>query len=364
MAPQQTNGGLRQSLYREMLQVINSGTELPDDAFNDIAMRIFRYQLSANSVYRGYFEASRLSAPRHWKQIPALPSTAFKRAAVRCFPPDAAKTWFQTSGTSEGESGRHYFETLEIYEAAIIPPFKHYLLPDCERMRMEFLTPPPQEMPYSSLVHMMETVRSRFGTIDSRYHMTLAGLDIHSFSRSLQDASAKQQPVFLMGTAFGFAHALEEMAARKIRFNLPFGSRIMETGGFKGRTREIPREKFYPMLSENFGIPQFNIVNEYGMTELSSQYYDRSLRDQSSTLWKAGPLWCKMMVVDPETSEEQPHGVAGLIRVMDLANVGSVIALQTEDVGVAREDGAIKVLGRVGQAPVRGCSLAAEPLLR
>jgi len=362
--PQNAAGGLRQNLYHEILSVIQSGKNLSDDQFNDLALRLFRYQLSANSVYRGYFDAGRYSRPDHWKQIPALPATAFKRAEVRCFPPEAATTYFQTSGTTESESGRHFFETLEIYEAALLPPFKRFLLPDKERMRMEILTPPPGEMPHSSLIHMMETVKQHYGTPESRYHMSTGGLDLQSLSSSLNDAVQRQQPVLILGTAFAFVYALEEMARHHYKFNLPFGSRIMETGGFKGRVHDVPRPNFYQALSEGFSIPVFNIVNEYGMTELSSQFYDRSLQEQTSTESKLGPTWARVMIISPDTGEEQPHGVPGLIRIFDLANAGSTIALQTEDVGIMQEDGSFRVLGRVGQAPIRGCSLTAETFLQ
>lgn len=364
MVPHQTPTGLRAALYREIINVIDSGLPMSDEHFNSTALRIFSYQLSANQVYRGYFEAARLSAPTHWKQIPALPAAAFKRADVRSFPVEAIRTWFQTSGTTEGETGFHYFETLELYEKAIIPPFKHFLLPDAERMRMEFLTDTKTQMPHSSLVHMMETIRIKFGTPESGYHVNGATVNLDSLTASLEHAAQKQQPVFLLGTAFGFVHALEEMSRRKMKFNLPFGSRIMETGGFKGRVHEVSRPEFYPVLSDAFGIPAFNIVNEYGMTELSSQFYDRSLRDQTGTEWKVGPAWCRVLCVDPETGREQPYGEPGLIRVIDLANVGSVIALQTEDVGVAAEDGSFKVLGRIQQSAPRGCSMMLEAQVR
>lgn len=360
MAEQHKPGGLRALLYREVSQIIDSGAPLPDPDFNAVALRLFRYQLSANPVYRGFFDAARRHAPDHWKNIPALPATAFKRAKITAFPQDAATSWFETSGTTEGETGRHYFETLEVYEKAIIPPFKRLLLPDCEKMRMEILTAPPDEMPHSSLVHMMKTVRQRFGTPESQYHISNNQVNLSSLSASLAQSAEKQKPVFLLGTAFAFVHALEEMAREKIRFNLPFGSRIMETGGFKGRSREISRPEFYAVLSESFGIPVFNIVNEYGMTELSSQFYDKSLRDQEATDWKVGPAWTRVVIVDPETGTECAAGTPGLIRIIDLANVGSILALQTEDVGIADQDGSFRVLGRVGASSPRGCSLVME----
>lgn len=356
--------GLRELLYREILDVIETGAPLPDEDFNSLALRLFRFQMSANPVYRGFFEAGRRSAPDHWKKIPALPSAAFKRAPVVSFPLESAATWFETSGTTESESGRHYFQTLEIYQKAILPPFKRFLLPDCERMRMEILTPTPEERPHSSLIHMMEIVRHRFGTPESRYHGAGDTVNLDSLAENLAESTQRQQPVFLLGTAFAFVNALEEMARRGIRFNLPFGSRIMETGGFKGRSREVSRPEFYAALSESFSIPGFNIVNEYGMTELSSQFYDVSLKQQAGSDQKLGPAWARVLIVDPETGTECAPGTPGLIRIVDLANVGSVIALQTEDVGIASEDGSFAVLGRVAQSSPRGCSLVMEPGLQ
>lgn len=362
MPNQNKPAGLRALLYREILGIIESGAPLPDEEFNAVALRLFRFQLSANPIYRGFFDAGRRSAPSHWKMIPALPSAAFKRAQITAFPPDAVQTWFETSGTTESETGRHYFETLEVYEKAVIPPFKRFLLPDSERMRMEFLTPPPAQLPHSSLVHMMDTVRQRFGTTDSGYHGTGSSVNMDTLSASLTEAAQRQHPVFLLGTAFAFVHALEEMSRRGLHFDLPFGSRIMETGGFKGRSREISRPDFYAALSENFSIPVFNIVNEYGMTELSSQFYDCSLRDQAPSEQKFGPEWTRVVIVNPETGVECPCGTPGLIKVIDLANVGSVMSLQTEDVGIASEDGSFRIMGRVERSSPRGCSLAMEPL--
>ena len=143
---------------------------------------------------------------------------------------------------------------------------------------------------------------------------------------------------------------------------LPAGSRIMETGGFKGRRREMARAPFYAMMAEAFGVPLHHIVNEYGMTELSSQFYDTSLRDGAPTAVKSVPAWTRVLCVDPATGREVAEGARGLIRVVDLANLGSVMALQTEDVGVRHADGRFEVLGRVAAAPPRGCSLDAEGL--
>jgi hypothetical protein len=169
--------------------------------------------------------------------------------------------------------------------------------------------------------------------------------------------------VFLLGTAFAFLHFLDALADKGMRFELPPGSRSMETGGFKGRTREVARPDFYAMLSAGTGISAEHIVNEYGMTELSSQFYDESLVMHQASDWKTIPAWTRVLCIDPATSQPVPDGIPGLIRIYDLANVGSCCVLQTEDVGVKRGQ-RFQVHGRVQAAGPRGCSLAAEDALR
>ena len=137
----------------------------------------------------------------------------------------------------------------------------------------------------------------------------------------------------------------------------------METGGFKGRTREIGRDDFYEQLTRAFGIPASHIVNEYGMTELSSQFYDLSLIEGKPSRRKNVPPWTRVLAMDPATGKPVPDGTHGLLWILDLANVGSVLALQTEDVGIVHSDGTFEVFGRVKAAEPRGCSLAAEELL-
>ena len=129
----------------------------------------------------------------------------------------------------------------------------------------------------------------------------------------------------------------------------------METGGFKGRRREVSPDEFYPQFEERLGLTRKQIVSEYGMCELSSQFYTHPSSPISHRLFY-GPAWVRVIVVDPETGREARDGERGLIRIFDLANVGSVLAIQTEDVGVRRGDG-FELLGRAPMAEARGCSL-------
>lgn len=347
-------------LKSRILEIIQGGAAVSDALFTELALELHAAQRAA-SPFLDRFYATSGSQARHWSEIPGLPTSAFKRTQVRAFPESRTFTYFQTSGTTEGESGRHYFETLEFYEAAILPNFKSHLLPRGERLPMLILTAPPEEMPNSSLVHMMEVVKNQLGGEGSDYFLREGKLQFDGLLRRIQDFTQRHEPVFLLGTAFAFVHLLDALTDTGNTLALPAGSRIMETGGFKGRSREVERVDFYPMLSAAMGVPLDHIVNEYGMTELSSQFYDVSLAAGKATARKSMPAWTRVLCVDPMTGAPMPDGTEGLIRVYDLANVGSSCVLQTEDVGV-HHGSTFEVHGRVPMASPRGCSLAAEQL--
>ncbi len=170
-------------------------------------------------------------------------------------------------------------------------------------------------------------------------------------------------PVFLLGTAFAFVHVFEYCEARSRRFKLPPGSRVMETGGFKGRSREMSRDELYALFEERLAVPADHVVNEYGMTELGVQFYDKVVGIRGGApLHRNIPPWSRVQIIDPSTGKEAAEGERGLIRVCDLTNRSSVMAIQTEDIGIRRGDG-FEVLGRAVGAEARGCSIAADEFL-
>jgi hypothetical protein len=200
-------------------------------------------------------------------------------------------------------------------------------------------------------------------------------LDLEQALARLQSAVTRDTPLLLLGTAFNFVHLLDELASRKLRFALPPGSRVMETGGYKGRSRSLPKSELHALITERLGVPPSHIVCEYGMSELSSQAYDcvagaqRHVSSVGRPVSSAGernpqpanrcfrfPPWARVQIVSPETGREVAAGQTGLIRVFDLANVWSAMAIQTEDLGVRRGDG-FELLGRAVHAEPRGCSL-------
>ena len=155
-------------------------------------------------------------------------------------------------------------------------------------------------------------------------------------------------------------HLLDALRERGLRFVLPAGSRILDTGGYKGQARDLPLQAFYDALAETFGVPRSECINMYGMTELSSQFYDAGNHSLPSV--KRAPHWVRSRVLDPLSGRELPGGERGLLAHCDLANVNSAIAILTEDVGVAVDDGFL-LLGRAEGAEATGCSLAVQAFL-
>jgi hypothetical protein len=175
--------------------------------------------------------------------------------------------------------------------------------------------------------------------------------------------------LLILGTAFSFVHLLDHLAEQDLRFELPPGSCALETGGYKGRSRSMPKAALHALIAERLGIPGGQIVCEYGMSELSSQAYDSAIASSRLTLYSPRstlhasrsfhfPPWSRVQIVSPETGREVSEGGTGLIRVFDLANVYSVMAIQTEDLGIRRGKG-FALAGRAVLAEPRGCSLMA-----
>ena len=334
-----------------------------DDEFDRLAREAFAFQYERCAPYRAYCERLKLTPQTvvHWKEIPAVPTSAFKNFALTCFPVEQAAAEFHTSGTTRESTGKHYLRTLELYEAAIVPNFAAYLMTVMARLPMMMLMPSPQEAPHSSLSHMMGVVMREFGAEGSSFYIKGGQLLVENLVGDLHKAQQDGQPVFLLGTAFAFVHLFDYLAKETVRFRLAEGARAMETGGFKGRSREVSKVDLYGLFERFLGIPKARVVNEYGMTELSTQFYDATMRTGRRTDLKTVPPWARVLVIDPTSGREAAENEAGLIRVFDLANVWSMMCVQTEDLGVSRAgETGFEVLGRAAGAEVRGCSLNAE----
>jgi len=361
----------RDGLRAEVLKYIGDGLRAAPVGFEDLALKVFQYQFSENQPYRRFCERRGLTPDKvtHWGEIPAVPTAAFKEAALVCGGPERAEMVFRTSGTTQGPDrrGTHYLRDLRLYEAAALPNFQAHVLPDGARLRMLILGPAVELAPDSSLSWMLDRVRREFGTPDSAHFVDDGGLCLDELIAALAESEAGERPVALLGTAAAFAHLLEALEERGWRFRIPPGSRIMETGGFKRGRREILRDELYAMLVERLGLSELYCVAEYGMTEMCSQFYDNVLRERArgrspDFRYKVVPPWVRSQVVDAETLEPLPGGRVGVLRHFDLANLDSVLAVQTDDLGVAGDDG-FEILGRAAGAELRGCSIAIDEWL-
>ena len=359
--------GARDALDREVLAMIREGVDARRDAarFGALALALFRHQYEQNAPYRQLCDAAdaRPDGIADWKQIPPAPTGAFKEARLACFPPANDVCTFRTSGTTARARGALHLDTLALYEASLLETFGAFICPEGPGLRFAVLAPSPREAPDSSLSYMFGHAVRALGEGDSRYFLSAEPGRAWSPDALLQELRGLRRPVAVCGTAFAFVHLVDHMTQRGQRLSLAPGSRIMETGGFKGRSREVPRDVLHAELSRRLGVPPWRIVNQYGMCELGSQFYEPSLREGRETSWKVIPPWVRSRALDPATLCDVPDGEVGVLAHYDLANTGSVLAVLTADRGRVR-GGRLQVLGRFEGADARGCSIAADALLQ
>lgn len=336
-----------------------------EDRFERTARAVFAFQFEHCAPYRRFCEARGRTPDdlESWHRIPAVPTGAFKELALTSFPLPQAVHTFRTSGTSVGPRGELHLDTLALYEASLLPSFRRAMLADLTKAgaaRLLVLAPSPEEAPDSSLSHMFGVIGREIGP--ATFLVRDGELCLDETLEALDRAGEVEAALLLCGTAFAFVHLLEHMARRGVGLTLPAHARVMETGGFKGRSREMSRETLYAELEKRLGVVPSRMVNQYGMTELGSQFYDSVLARPDTPRRKLGPPWARVRIADPVTGEDVAQGEVGTIFVTDLANTGSVAAIQTADLGRTVGDG-FEVLGREPGAEQRGCSIAADELL-
>lgn len=234
-----------------------------------------------------------------------------------------------------------------------------------ERLPMGILFPDEQAMPNSSLAHYLALAKTEFGTPDSRYFLTPDGLDMPGLCAVLEESERSGRPYALLGASFSLVHVMDALREQGRSFCLPPGSRILDTGGYKGQSRELPLEDFYADLSRLLGVPRSHCINMYGMTELSTQFYD----DGNATLpsVKSGPHWIRSRLVEPVTGRSVAPGERGILVHCDLANYNAVTTILTEDVGLWAghgENSGFLLLGRAEGAAAKGCSLAVDEFVK
>ena len=366
----QIASGASTSLFNSRGELPRSG--LPDCSsvatpwanFNELALELFELQFESNLAYRRFCEIRRCPPGEitMWHRIPAVPTTAFKEVELSCLPAQDRSTVFFSSGTTQMRPSRHFHSptSLKVYEQSLTTWFKCQLGARIRPRRALALTPNAGQAPNSSLVHMFETLRRdlSFSRFDFAGAADAEGAWMLNQNRSvefLREAVGLGEPCLIFGTAFSYVHLLDFLREQNQQLRMPAGSFALETGGYKGRSRTLPKPELHSSITQQLGIAADNIISEYGMSELSSQAYDHVVEAGGARRFQFPP-WARVQIISPETGLEAAPGQAGLIRVFDLANVYSVVAIQTEDLGLSNERG-FELLGRAPASEPRGCSL-------
>lgn len=323
--------------------------------FDGVALRAHAHQVALVPALRNH--AARRPPVRSWRDVPLVPTRAFKTMALHA---DAPRETFRSSGTG-GERSVHHHPYPELYRAAIDASFPRFCLLPGERPPILSLVPPRAVVPDSSLGFMAEHVLATHAEAEhSAVAVGARGLELQQARSWLGARQREGRPVLVFATALALAQLVDGLRRLDLRFRLAPGSRLFETGGFKTRTGELDREELLAGVAEFLAVPREAVIREYGMTELTSQFYTDVLRGGADDLFVAPP-WTRVRVLDPATLAEAPAGTVGVLAIFDLANVGSALHLLTEDLG--RSDGeGFRLVGRAAGAELRGCSLALEEL--
>lgn len=324
-------------LERQLFNIANS------EQFNEVALEVFRFQFNHNPVYQQFCQLTQRTPEqvRQREQIPFLPVRFFKthRVVVDAGTPELV---FESSGTTGSVNSQHLVLSADLYRKSLLASFERCFGPPSKWCLLGLL-PSYLERPNASLVWMVQAL------MDASQH-PLQGFFLESRGQLLQrihQLEALHQPTLLFGVTFALLDLAQTVEA-------PLASvQILETGGMKGRGRELIREELHQKLQAAFGPKP--IWSEYGMTEMLSQAY------ASGSDGFEGPPWMKLLLResdDPFALVEQTDSAAtGAVNVIDLANLYSCSFLATDDIGRLLPNGRMQILGRLDYSDMRGCSL-------
>jgi hypothetical protein len=357
---------------QKIINFIRKGVDQQDpEGFNRLALEVFALQFKSIPLYRRYCEKRGIEPKKisSWEEIPAISTDVFKVMELSMFPSQTVRT-FMTSGTTKPEErGKVGYDEggLRLMDATIEEAASSFLFPDGMKTKILIIAPSPEIAPHMIMAYGMNRLKDYFGLPQSRFLVGREGFEVETLLKELCSSEEEGVPVTICGGSFGFINFFDYCREKGLKFKLPSSSRTLDAGGFKGRSREVKREEFIYECEEILGIKSKFCINLLGMTEISSQFYDNTLRNFHKGLLlpeaKASPPWTKTLVVDPETLKPLPPGETGLLRHCDLANRGHILAIQTDDLGRMTPEG-FEVFGRSKEGEGRGCSMTIDEMTR
>ena len=308
--------------------------------FEQLAIQIFKHQFENNRVYRSFCDLlyKHPSEVKTILDIPFLPIQFFKTREVLSSK-KPVKITFTSSGTTGSETSKHHVTDLSIYEQSFTKGFEHFY-GKIEDYVILGLLPSYLEREGSSLVYMVDSMIKTSNHPESGFYLN----NLSELKDTLTKVDSEGKKVLLIGVSFALLDLVETH-----QFNLK-NTIVMETGGMKGRRKEIIRTELHNILKKGFGVAQ--IHSEYGMTELLSQAYSKG--EGVFTC----PPWMKVLTRDTEDALTiQESGKTGGLNIIDLANVNSCAFIATQDLGKTNLDGSFEVIGRFDNSDIRGCNL-------
>ena len=307
--------------------------------FESLAIEIFNFQFQNNPVYRSYCEALHINPASitSLEQIPFLPIRFYKTHPVQTtfFEP---KLVFESSGTTPGTASRHFLKDFSLYEASFKKSFQLFYGPEKDWCIIGLL-PSYLERKNSSLAYMVDILIHSSEHPQSGFYLD----EYEKLFSELNDLENRKQKTLLIGVTFALLD-LAEKYSMPLRYTT-----IMETGGMKGRKKEMIRQEVHEVLKMKFGVP--SIHAEYGMTELLSQAYSTG-----AGIYHCPP-WMKVMLRDEEDPLQVKRTGTGAVNIIDLANLYSCSFIATDDAGKVNDSGSFEILGRMDGSDLRGCSL-------
>jgi hypothetical protein len=359
---------------RAMVRAFEARAPMPE-SFDRLACDLARFQAENIEGYARLCRARGVDVLKLERaaDAPAVPTDAFKLTRVATFPAADAAAVFRTSGTTSDSRGTHAMRDVATYDAAALafgrcmllssradlaaaePPTRGDDAP--RRLPIAVLGPPPSAAPDSSLTHMFALFARELGTpaSDAETFLLENGVfDLATFDDRVARALVEGTPVLVLATSFALVHLLDALGDDV--FRLPQGSRVMQTGGFKGRAHTVDEAVLRREVARALMIEPGAVLSEYGMTELSSQFYEAPPGPYLE------PPWARVVPVDPETLAPVRDGEIGIARIEDLMNVDSAFAVLAGD-RVRRRGAGFELLGRAPGAPPRGCSIAIDEMM-
>lgn len=308
--------------------------------FEEAALKVFKYQFENNKVYRSFCDLLYVhySDVKHIQQIPFLPIQFFKTHHI-VSSAKSIETTFTSSGTTGSLTSKHHVLDLDIYKTSFTKGFESFY-GTIQDYTILALLPSYLEREGSSLIYMVEAMISQSSYKESGFYLN----NISELKDTLINLDSQGRKVLLIGVSFALLDLIETF-----QFHLK-NTVIMETGGMKGRRKELIRDELHQKLIKGFGVE--TIHSEYGMTELLSQAYSKE-----NGIFNC-PKWMRVLTRDPEDALNiQPFEKTGGLNIIDLANINSCSFIATQDLGKVYKNGSFEVIGRFDDSDIRGCNL-------